>query len=132
MDKIHIPAENMINIIKKPHGDAEIEVHTTDIVSDGYHTIGELYDHRITLYMAMCKIIMQNMLTNVWRSRKHSDGEVWDKWFILGINTEEGKQITYHIPETRWSETDFAMTLDKAPDFDGHTSEDVLNRIKDL
>lgn len=130
MDKIHIPAENMISIEKKPHGDASIEVYKTDLVSDGYHTFGELYDHRITLYIALCKIISATDVTNVWRSRKHSDGSVWDNWFILGINVEKGKQMTYHIPETRWTEVEFAVTLNKAPEYDGHTAEDVLKRLK--
>lgn len=53
-------------------------------------------------------------------------------WFILGINREKGKQISYHVPLKRWKETDFAQTLDKAPKFDGHTSQDVLNRLKTL
>lgn len=97
-------------------------------ISDGYHTFDELYDHRITLYIALCK--SYNNGTNVWRSQLHSDGSNYDGWFILGINYEKGKQITYHIPNERWDETEFAPKLTMAPDFDGHTSADVLERIK--
>ena len=103
-------------------------------ISDGYHTFDELYDHRITLYIALCKSIQEysGFSTPVWRSKLHPDGTNYDGWFLLGINKEKGKQITYHIPNERWEETGFAETLDKAPEFDGHTSQDVLERIKNL
>lgn len=98
-------------------------------ISDGYHTFDELYDHRITLYIALCKALKNG---NVWRSKIHSDGGNYDGWFLLGIWYAKGKQITYHIPLSRWEETDFAQTLEKAPEFDGHTPQDVLERIKNL
>lgn len=98
-------------------------------ISDGYHTFDELYDHRITLYIALCRKIRD---ADVWRSKLHSDGSNYEGWFILGINKFEGNQITYHIPLERWIETDFAETLEQAPEFDGHTSQDVLERIKNL
>jgi hypothetical protein len=102
-------------------------------ISDGYHTFDELYEHRITLYIALCK---QMFFTNkiVWRSKKHSDGELafGGTWFVLGINKEKAKQITYHLPIHKWNETKFATEYDKAPEFDGHTSTDVLERIKKL
>lgn len=97
-------------------------------ISDGYHTFDELYDHRITLYIALAKVYEKSR--DVWRSQIHSDGTNYDGWFMLGIGKEKGKQITYHIPNKRWDETNFAEDLDKAPEFDGHTSQDVLQRIK--
>jgi len=103
----------------------------TNKISDGYHTFGELYQHRIEIYIALCK--KEHYQNNsVWRSFTHSDGEVWDGWFLLGINTEPGKQITYHLPNDYWDDTSFAIDLDKAPQFDGHTSAQVLERIKYL
>lgn len=108
-------------------------------VSDGYHTFDELYDHRITLFIALCNMIEdidQNQTgeNRVWRSKNHSDGEpaFGGTWFVMGIHRCQGNQITYHIPIERWSETNFADTLDKAPEYDGHTSADVLQRIKKL
>lgn len=112
-------------------------------ISDGYHTFDELYDHRITLYIALCKSkqdwiyspALRNMHPDgyskkVWRSQLHSDGSNYDGWFILGINRKKGEQITYHIPNERWNQTEFAETIKKAPKFDGHTSQDVLERLK--
>lgn len=116
---------------------------------DGYHTFTELYDHRITLYIKLAAALADRIsLTKlfggrlfefesyaVWRSKRHSDGEICfgtGTQFVLGIGKKPGKQITYHIPIERWSETDFAEDLKKAPEFDGHTSDDVLKRLKTL
>lgn len=112
-----------------------IPVINTNEVSDGYHTFGELYDHRITLFIALCNVIMAGGYFKnpiVWRTKLHSDVSSFDGWFIMGINKEPGKQISYHLPIERWDDTDFAETLDKAPEFDGHTSADVLARLKTL
>jgi len=100
----------------------------TDDISDGYHTFGELYEHKITLFIALCKQLYGEGI--VWRSKLHSDGSSFEGRFILGMNQTKGRQITYHLPLEKWEETDFAQTLKKAPEFDGHTSEDVLKRIK--
>jgi hypothetical protein len=120
------------------HGSHEMQV------SDGYHTMDELYDHRITLYIALCRIAsayardtaLKGRATGpAWRSKRHSDGELCfgtGTQFVLGVGKDAGDQITYHIPIDRWDETDFAETLDKAPDWDGHTSADVLERLKQL
>ena len=132
-------------------------------VSDGYHTFTELYDHRIELYIAMCRLfthldklapkyVRNNRLdmaassvgeepveamasiemrrVNIWRSKLHSDGSGYEGWFILGVGKEKGEQITYHLPESRWEDTNFAETLDKAPEWDGHTPADVITRLK--
>lgn len=106
---------------------------------DGYHTFDELYDHRITLYIALCRTIKDFIYTGryqiVWRSKYHSDGELCfgtGTQFILGIGKDKYGQISYHIPIERWCETNFAETFDKAPGWDGHTSDDVLERIKRL
>lgn len=111
----------------------------TGQVSDGYHTFDELYEHRVTLYITLCKIlskIMDNTSEGlpwcyVWRSKKHSDGSEWPGWFILGID-KFSSQITYHLPLGKWNETNFADTLNEAPEYDGHTSEDVLERLKNI
>lgn len=105
-------------------------------ISDGYHTFDELYEHRIVLYMAVCRLTFDLSTAEtlpVWMSSVHSDGSRWDGWFILGIYYTPGHQITYHLPSSYWDEcAEFARVLDKAPEFDGHTSQDVLERLKEL
>jgi hypothetical protein len=107
----------------------------TNNISDGYHTFGELYEHRILLFIALCKIInkdpqYQNSDYAVWKSKRDSDGSERDGWFLLGIGYENGSQITYHLPLSKWDECFFAAELRSAPDWDGHTSVEVLERLK--
>lgn len=113
-------------------------------VSDGYHTIDELYEHRISIYIALCKQIQQADETareyggvkrenRVWKSKFHHDGSSFEGWFILGIGKETGSQISYHLPLSKWEETDFVDSFNEAPcEFDGHTSQDVLQRLKNI
>jgi hypothetical protein len=101
----------------------------TNQISDGYHTFGELYEHRITLFTALCRKLSKG---RVWRTQTHSDGSVWEGWFVLGIGYKHGEQITYHLPMSKWDACGFAETIDKAPDYDGHTGDDVLQRISRL
>ena len=116
----------------------------TDVgeTSDGYHTFNELYEHRHALFIAFCKAIQKpkyygdkrNIFGDeriVWRSKKHSDGTMYKGWFVMGINKEKGKQITYHLPLSKWEKTDFADTLSNAPEFDGHSPNDVLKRLNE-
>lgn len=110
----------------------------TGKISDGYHTFDELYEHRCRLFLTLCKIYSEYLdglayftrADKVWRSKLHSDGTAYGGWFLLGINSKQGEQITYHLPERFWEEASFAATLDRAPQFDGHTSADVLERLK--
>lgn len=109
----------------------------TNKISDGYHTFGELYEHRIVNFIALCKVIDRSEYPEMnesptWKSKLHSDGSSFDGWFVLGIFKEPGKQITYHLPMSKWDECKFADELEKAPEFDGHTSADVLERLKTL
>lgn len=115
-------------------------------ISDGYHTFGELYEHRITLFITLCKLLrrQENAVSGhlpvpksdsfIWRSENHSDGNpaFGGGWFVLGIGQEKGRQITYHLPIEKWTQTNFAETLEKAPEFDDHTPDDVLERLKQL
>jgi len=109
-----------------------------DCDCDGYHTFTELYEHRFVLFIVLCKILYADpqyqtgQKADIWRSKLHSDGTSFDGWFVMGIGRHKGEQITYHLPISRWEETNFAETREKAPEFDGHTSDDVLERIKKL
>lgn len=137
--------EVFIKNIDDPKIITETDLHLSGkdlIVSDGYHTFDELYDHRITIFIELCRAYHKIELVKgekivmlprpIWRSKLHHDGSEFTGWFVLGINKKEGEQITYHLPLSRWEETDFAETLENAPVFDGHSSSDVLARLKNL
>lgn len=99
-------------------------------VSDGYHTFDELYDHRIILFVKLCEAYNDMGRYIVWKSKLHHDGSAYEGWFIMGIGTMKGDQMTYHLPMKFWEETEHITELDKAPEWDGHTSNDVLERLK--
>ena len=114
--------------MKKQHSSKCATLKNKKCDCDGYHTFGELYDHRIILYIILCKTLCLEY--DVWCSEKHSDGAIMPGWFVLGINKKKGKQITYHLPVFYWDTVCmFAEVLNKAPKYDGHTSDDVLKRL---
>lgn len=92
-------------------------------VSDGYHTFGELYAHRCILFAALCRA--HEALA--WKSLTHSDGSSFDGWFIAGLRLPTG-DITYHLPLKMW-DTLRIPVLKSAPEWDGHTSADVVKRL---
>lgn len=89
-------------------------------LSDGYHTYNELYAHRMQLFAVICK---QNA-TNAWKSKLHHDGTMYEDYFIVGVDTPMG-QFTYHYPMLHWGVFQ-VRELDKAPEWDGHDSSDVV------
>src|SRR6185312_10514481 len=99
--------------------------------SDGYHTFDELYEHRISLYLLTALLLKQRGVP-VWRSCFHHDGSSIQGWFILGVQREPGTQITYHLPLTQWDNASFAETIRRAPEWDKHTSVDVVARLNAL
>lgn len=117
------------------------------VVSDDHHTMDELYKHRIHLYIALLRAY-DNYITPLnsrnrvrcWKSKFHNDGSSYEGWFIAGmlilpdipfnVSVEMGKeiQISYHLPMEYWDKLNL-IELEKAPVWDGHTSNDVLERL---
>lgn len=107
-------------------------------ISDGYHTFNDLYEHRYALFIALCRLLntidfaeWSLQTPKVWKSKHHSDGTSFDGWFVAGIGTDDGKQITYHLPMKFWDilEVD---ERERAPLFDQHTPNDVIKRLLEL
>lgn len=75
---------------------------TSNQVSDGYHTFGELYDHRISLFIALMSMASARGLDCGW-SRNHSDGLpcFGGGWVIGWITTPSGRQARYHMEDSR-------------------------------
>ncbi len=109
---------------------------------DGYHTFDELYNHRIALFITLCNYIykMYGKLPDSargdmipWKSKNHHKGgePIYDGWFIAGIGFDKGKQISYHLPIKDWDKLR-VVTYDNAPEWDGHTPDDVIERLLKL
>lgn len=96
-------------------------------VSDGYHTFNELYAHRVNLFAAL----MRAHVDKSWWSDTHHDGSVWDGWIIAGIDTPTGT-ATYHLPVSAVDQLWNITRQARGKEWDGHTSADVLYRLKSL
>lgn len=101
-----------------------LEVDDTNQVSDGYHTFGEVYEHRVALFALVCGLTSRR----TWRSRMHEDGSMFDGMFIVGLEADTGT-VTYHVEAEHWDLFDHSETLERAPQWDGHTSDDALVRL---
>jgi hypothetical protein len=97
----------------------------TENTSDGYHTFKELYAHRIALFIALAK----SHADISWKAIKHDDGSSLEGWFIAGMHLPTG-DISYHLPDNEWDRLD-VEALTNAPKWDGHTSDDVVQRINE-
>lgn len=99
----------------------------TDQISDGFHTFGELYEHRRALTAAL----VATGKFPAWRSMQHhpDDGPMFDGYFIVGIELPNGT-ITYHYELKRWDEFHFNTDdLDHAPKWDGATADETPRRL---
>lgn len=85
--------------------------------SDGYHTFNELYEHRVLLWINLCLLLPKYSYV----IEEHFEG-----WFLLGMETEYG-QISYHCPN-KYLELINGITR-RSPEFDGHKSQDVIERL---
>lgn len=94
-------------------------------VSDGYHTFGELYDHRCLLFIH----IINGELYPSFASYTHEDGTIWDGWFIAGCMMLNTELVTYHLPNKYADLVRKDLWIDEAPKWDGHTSQDVIQRL---
>jgi hypothetical protein len=105
----------------------EQEYFITGGTSDGYHTFDELYHHRAVLF----SVIVSQNLSKSWKSRLHADGTMFgDNWFIVGIDTPLG-QATYHYEMEEWDNF-ICPELPNAPEWDGHTPDQAIERIASL
>lgn len=105
-------------------------------ISDGYHTFEELYEHRNLLFLRLleqeadsCRWSGLNPLG--WWSRRHDDGSMYEGYIVVGMYKSTPAQITYHMSE-KYIELiqSWLPELERAPEWDGHTPDDVLQRLK--
>jgi len=102
-------------------------------VSDGYHTFQELYEFRKIYNAALFNGWAVQDKYSVHKSIRHFEGDecFGGGWFIVVAILPTG-QISNHYEMKDWD-------LFKVPShdkalypYDGHTSEDVLDRLKGL
>ena len=141
--------------IKKDQLNTNSDIQDIGDLSDGYHTFNELYEFRKTYNAALfnewagdydffqkMKILHPeirlaaenyNEKYNVHKSWKHNDGELCfgGGWFIVSAMLPTGL-ISNHYKAEDWDLFRVPEVEKALYEFDGHTSEDVLNRLKKL
>lgn len=99
----------------------------TGDTTDGFHTFNELYHHRAVLF----SFIVTCFPGASWKSMRHHDGTMYDGMFIVGIETPWG-QATYHYDAEPYWDMFPCEELDRAPEWDGHTPDQAIERIERL
>ena len=130
-DKIDIQVsiwKKLLNIVNTQEISKEKHRYIFDVdsigeVNDGSHSFNDLYWHRMVLFAYICNSNRER----AWKSKLHHDGTMYDDYFIVGIQTPEG-QFTYHYHIDWWDKFDVPHHL-RAPQWDGHTSEDVVRLL---
>lgn len=105
-------------------------------VSDGSHSYLELYNHRDTLFLALASILYgrTDSAFLVFKSKLHQDGTNFEGYFLLMlVNQYDNKQISYHLDINKYWDIapgeDMTDCYEELPKFDGHSSDDVLERL---
>ena len=96
-------------------------------ISDGYHTMAELYHHRAVLF----SVIVRDHSEVAWKSMRHHDGSMYDGMFIVGVETPEG-QATYHYHVDHYWDMFDCDALDYAPAWDHHSPDEAIARLASL
>ena len=103
----------------------KITINVTDLncISDGYHTMQELYDHRCLIFACL----INSNLDKSWKSLLHFDGSMYKDWFICGINTKNGV-CSYHLP-IKYFDLVKCKSVDNAPEWRGETPQMCLTNL---
>jgi hypothetical protein len=108
----------------------------TGEISDGYHTFGELYDHRRALTAVLAGAFAEaGGPEGAWRSKAHhpQDDPMFEGgYFIVGINLPAMGTITYHYELKHWDDFAAVPELEHAPKWDGATPDDTVTRLLGL
>lgn len=116
-----------------------VRFNNVEEMGDGYHTMKELYEHRYALFYALTKVYDSftplGSYVTCWKSKLHDDGTMFEDSFIVGMTLKQfegiNKYITYHLPLSWWDKFNL-VEYPRAPQYDGHTSRDVIAELMRL
>lgn len=102
-------------------------------MNDDYHSMQELYDFRMIYNCLLFNQWYENSVFEVYKSKKHHDDEICfdGDFFIVVANLPSG-QITNHYLIKYWDYFKIPEYERMKDEFDGHTSQDVLKRLKEV
>lgn len=150
----------MLDVIQECINEQRFLDEDVSILSDGYHTFNELYEFR-KMYNAALFNEWANIKVNLYewpdgrkefypmepdnmikkevckhlvhKSWKHNDGELCfgGGWFIVSAMLPTGL-ISNHYKAEDWDLFKVPEVEKALFEYDGHTAQDVLQRLKDL
>lgn len=95
-------------------------------ITDDFHTMSELYYHRMFLFSILVSLAQEKGFT-AWKSKLHADGTMFDGFFIVGITTLLGN-YSYHYPVKFWEHFD-CPEYKTAPAWKGQQACDLFMLI---
>lgn len=111
--------------------ETRVKGHPTQL-TDGFHTMEELYDHRRALTAALAGAAAS--AGDSWRSKEHhpDDDPMFEGgYFIVGIQLPTGV-ITYHYKLTHWDDFSATPEVKHAPKWDGAPPSATVDRLLEL
>lgn len=109
------------------------EGYTKNSVSDGYHTFDELYEFRKVYNALLFNEWAKENKYNVHKSLRHNTGEFcFDGDYFIVVAILPTGQITNHYKLVDWSLFNVPEKDIAEYPYDGHTPQDVLDRMKKL
>ena len=103
-------------------------------ISEQEKLIDELYSFRLLYNALLFNEWCKHDEIEVYKSKKHSDGEICfdGNWFIVVAILPTGKQISNHYNIKDWDLFKIPEYPQMKDEFDGHTSQDVIDRLREL
>lgn len=124
--------ESIVNNLIAAMGPDSFDVNQ---ISDGYHTFKELYDFRKMYNAVLFNEWAAQGKYNVHKSIRHSDGKYCfdsgGEWFIVVAELPAG-QISNHYKIEDWDLFQCEAKDRALLPYDGHTAQDVLQRLESL
>lgn len=86
-------------------------------------------EHRALLLLAFLMLLKSPYS---FRSKICHDGSSIEGWFVVGTDLFGEGQISYFLPDSMWDLADFLQTRRIAPEWDGHTFDDISDRLRNI
>jgi hypothetical protein len=106
-----------------------LQVYAED-VSDGYHTMHELYEHRMALNAALFNFLAVGSRTiEVMKAKFHHDGTMFEGGYfvVMAIFPNVG-QVSYHYKLKHWDKFKIPEVR-RTPPWDGHNAGNSIERL---
>lgn len=102
-----------------------------NLLNEFYNLNQELYEFRLIYNSALFNEWYSNDKYEVYKSKRHYDGELCfdGDWFVVVAMLPSG-QITNHYNIKDWDLFKIPEYYKVKDEFDGHSSNDVLNRLR--